>query len=314
MNIRPSFLKTFLAVAQHRNITRAATDVHLAQSSVSDQIQLLESELGTSLFTRSKVGLDLTPAGEVFGQYAAEILALMDEAQAAVDAAAGQPARRLTIGALETIAAVKMPQWLGAFRASHPDVAWQVKVAGSGELLQQLESGGIDIAFCFDKGEPDGRLARRSMAMEPLVLISAPSGQPVAAVDGLGALTAMPFIATEVGCVYRHLFEKAFADAGIAVPRLVAEVDSIRTINRLVATGAGLALLPRLAVADELARNELLEIPWPGPAPSVSLVAVWRRRRVQPQAATDFLAAASAASVPLTPGDAPLRRGAPSLS
>lgn len=313
MNIRPSFLKTFVAVAHHRNVTRAATDMHLAQSSVSEQIQLLESELGTSLFTRSRVGLDLTPAGEVLRQYAGEILALIDEAQTAVGAAAGQQARRLTIGALETIAAVKMPQWLGSFRASHPDVAMQMKVAGSGDLLQQLETGDIDIAFCFDKGEPDGRFARRSIAVESLVPITAFSGRPATAVNDLGTLAAMPFISTEVGCVYRHLFEKAFADAGIAVPRPVAEVDSIRTITRLVAAGAGIALVPRMAVANELAHGELVEIPWPGQAPSVSLLAVWRRRRVQPQALSDFLAV-TAAPVPLTPGDAPLRHGAPSLS
>ena len=65
MNIRPNLLKTFLAVAHSRSFTRAATDVHLAQSSVSDQIQLLETDLGTNLFVRSKAGLELTPAGAV---------------------------------------------------------------------------------------------------------------------------------------------------------------------------------------------------------------------------------------------------------
>lgn len=314
MNIRPSFLKTFLAVAHHRNVTRAATDIHLAQSSVSDQIQLLESELGTSLFIRSRRGLDLTPAGEVLLQYAGDILALMDEAQAAVEAAVGQPARRLTLGALETIAAVAMPPWLGAFRARHPGVSVQLKVAGSAGLLQQLESGGVDIAFCFDKGERDRRFAQRTMAMEPLVLITNPNGRTAAAVDSLGALATMPFMATEAGCVYRHLFDKAFAEAGITVPRPAAEVDSIRTITRLVAAGAGLALLPRLAVALELARGELVEISWPGPTPSASLVAVWRRRRVQPQAVNDFLAVTSTAPAPLTPGDDRLRHGEPSLS
>src|ERR1700737_3106991 len=60
----PRLLRTFLAVARSRNITRAAQQIHLAQSSVSDQIQSLETELGTDLFTRSKLGLELTRAGE----------------------------------------------------------------------------------------------------------------------------------------------------------------------------------------------------------------------------------------------------------
>lgn len=303
-NIRPSFLKTFLAVAHSRNITRAATEVHLAQSSVSDQIQLLESELGTHLFTRARTGLELTPAGEVFQQYAEEILALMDEARLAMDLAAGKPSRRLAIGALETIAAARVPQWLTTFQASHPGVAVQLKVAGSGELLRLLESGAIDIALCFDKGERDARLAQRSLSTEALVLVAAP-----------GAQAARHYVATEVGCIYRHLLDQSFADAGLARPQLAAEVDSIRAITRLVAAGAGLALLPRLAVADELAAGTLAELPWPGPTQAtVSLVALWRRCRVQPQALQAFLALADSGGAQITPGDALLPHGAPSRS
>jgi DNA-binding transcriptional LysR family regulator len=61
--MHPRLLTTFLAVARTRSVTRAAEAVHLAQSSVSDQIQALEAELGATLFIRSKAGLELTPAG-----------------------------------------------------------------------------------------------------------------------------------------------------------------------------------------------------------------------------------------------------------
>ena len=108
--MHPRLLKTFLAVARHRNITRAAREVHLAQSSVSDQVQSLESELGVALFTRSRQGLDLTTAGEALKPYAEEILRLAEKARIAVEATTGKTAGTVTIGALETIAAVKLPQ------------------------------------------------------------------------------------------------------------------------------------------------------------------------------------------------------------
>jgi Bacterial regulatory helix-turn-helix protein, lysR family len=92
MNMRPELLKTFLAVARSRNITRAAALVHLAQSSVSDQVQLLEAELGATLFIRSKRGLELTLAGETLKPYAEEILPLVDETRAAIETTAGQAA------------------------------------------------------------------------------------------------------------------------------------------------------------------------------------------------------------------------------
>jgi DNA-binding transcriptional LysR family regulator len=83
--MHPRLLKTFLAVARHRNITRAAREVHLAQSSVSDQIQSLESELGVTLFTRSRQGLDLTASGAALKPYAEEILQLPSEPNVAAD-------------------------------------------------------------------------------------------------------------------------------------------------------------------------------------------------------------------------------------
>jgi len=97
----------------------------------------------------------------VLKPYAEEILALMDEARAAVEATAGQAAGPLTIGALETIASAKMPRWLSAFRGDHPNITLQLKIAGSGDLLHKLEGGDIDIAFCFDKGDLDKRFFKR---------------------------------------------------------------------------------------------------------------------------------------------------------
>jgi DNA-binding transcriptional LysR family regulator len=314
MNMRSSLLKTFLAVARSRNITRAAAEVHLAQSSVSDQLQFLETELRTNLFTRSKMGLELTPAGEVLKPYAEEILSLIDEACAAVEATDGQAAGLLTIGALETIASAKMPQWLSAFRGDHPNINVRLKIAGSGGLLQKLESGDIDIAFCFDRGDPDDRFFKRVVSAEPLVLVAPPDEQPASIGEGLNALAAKNFVATEVGCVYRHLFDDAFAKAGVAAPQLVAEVDSIRTIARLVAAGTGLALVPRLAVIDALDHGDLAEISWPGPVRTVSLVAIWRRRRVQPPALKQLLASARVGFAAVRPADARLLRAVSSLS
>ena len=314
MKLRPSLLKTFLAVAHSRNITRAAAEVHLSQSSVSDQVQLLETELGTNLFIRSKTGLELTPAGEVLKPYAEEILALMDEARAAVEATAGQAAGALTIGALETIASARMPRWLSAFRDDHPNINIHLKIGGSGDLLQKLEGGDIDIAFCFDKGDRDERFFKRGVSEETLVLVASPDEQPAMVGAGLEALAAKKFVATEVGCVYRHLFDKTFAEAGVAAPQLAAEVDSIRAIARLVAAGAGLALVPRLAVVDALADGDLVEIPWPGLVRTVSLVAIWRRRRVQPPALKQLLAAACADFIAIRPADAHLRHAVSSRS
>ncbi|RUW63341.1 LysR family transcriptional regulator [Mesorhizobium sp. M7A.F.Ca.US.008.03.1.1] len=300
--MHPRLLKTFLAVARSRNITRAAEVVHLAQSSVSDQIQALEAELGAALFTRVKSGLELTPAGLALKPIAEDLLRLDGEARAAVQAAAGSTSGQLTIGALETIASARLARWLPGFQADHPDITLRMKVAGSGALLRQLEDGEIDVAFCFDrrdfaKDKSDEHFAKRTIAAEPLVLVAAP-GQGGAEHD-LATLATLRFVATEPGCIYRHMFDTAFAEAGVAAPRLATEVGSIGAIARLVAAGAGLGLVPRLAVSDALARGDVVELPWPGQAQTAPLAMIWRRRRVQPPALKQLLTAARDTLVPV---------------
>lgn len=301
--MHPRLLKTFLAVARSRNITRAAEAVHLAQSSVSDQIQSLEAELGAALFTRSKTGLDLTPAGLALKPIAEDLLRLDGEARAAVQAAAAQASGSLTIGALETIASARLAPWLPGFQARHPDITVRMKVADSDALRHLLEDGDIDVAFCFDrrdvtKSAVADRFAWRTIVAEPLVLVAAPGQGP--APSDLAALATLRFVATEPGCIYRHLFDTAFAEAGVAAPKLAAEVSSIGTIARLVAAGAGLGLVPRLAVSDALARGDLAELPWPSPMRTAPLVMIWRRRRVQPPALKRLLAAARDTLAPVS--------------
>jgi DNA-binding transcriptional LysR family regulator len=296
--VHPRLLKTFLAVARTSNITRASEQIHLAQSSVSDQIQTLETEFGTALFLRGKAGLKLTPAGEALKAYAEDILNLVDEARAAVGAAAGQARVSLAIGALETIASAALPPWLARFRDEYPAIDLRLSVAGSGDLARQLDSGDLDVTFCFDRGAADARFVRRVLTREPLVLIGPPGSSAGPEQGGdLASLAAFGFVATEPGCVYRHLFEQAFADAGVATPRPAAEVGSIRAIAGFVAAGIGLAVVPRMAVEDVLLRGDVVELPWPGPARTVSLIATWRRRRVQPPALKLLLSAVADAAV-----------------
>lgn len=312
--MNPRLLKTFLAVVLHRNFTRAADDVHLAQSSVSDQIQSLEAELGASLFIRAKSGLELTPAGEALRPYAEEMLALGEEARAAIADATATSGGAVTIGALETIASARLATLLSGFRNEHPEIDLRLTIAGSGELMGRLERGQIDVATCFHDGALDERFVKRTVLEEPLVLIGAPDRRNTAEPIDLTELSTRTFVATAPGCAYRAMLDKAFAQAGIGAPRLAAEVESIDTIAKLVASGAGLGLVPRLAVFEALARGEVSELGWPGPEQAVSLTMIWRRRRVQPPALRKLLAAAVDHFQALRSAGVRLPRAAPSLS
>jgi DNA-binding transcriptional LysR family regulator len=96
-------LRTFITVADTLNLTRAAEKLHLAQSSVTEQIQALEIGLGTALFDRSRPRLALTAAGARLLDYAGRLLALSDEARAAVLDETGKVAGRLIVGAIDSL-------------------------------------------------------------------------------------------------------------------------------------------------------------------------------------------------------------------
>ena len=216
-------------------------------------------------------------------------------------AAAGRETGAVTLGALETIAVTRLPSWMDAFRQAYPQIGVKLEVMGTGELLHAVGSGALDAAFCFDRGGSDPRLARREVLREPLVLIAAP-GAAATRGDLAGTLASASFVVTGKGCVYRHLFDAAFARAGIAAPVPVAEVDSIRAIARLVMAGFAMGLVPRLAVAAERARGELVAMPWLDPDASASLLMLWRRQRVLAPALRRLLDHAGA-TFGLTPAD-----------
>jgi len=96
-------LKTFLAVASTLSFTRAGQKVHLAQSSVTEQIQALEEDLGVALFDRAQRRLELTDAGAQLVAYAEALLSLAADARAAVAGHGGALVGRLAVGALETL-------------------------------------------------------------------------------------------------------------------------------------------------------------------------------------------------------------------
>jgi DNA-binding transcriptional LysR family regulator len=302
-------LKTFAAVASTLNITRAAEQIHLAQSSVTEQLQALEADLGTQLFDRSRRRLQLTEAGRRLLDYAGDLLALADEARWAVADAADLTAGMLSIGALETLCASRLPPLLAMFQSEHPAVHLQLKVAGSGELRGGVRRGVMDVCFAFGAGPFEPELQHEYVAEEDLVVI-APPGHRLAGQKTIRSedLANEPFLVTEIGCIYRQMFESTFPAESAGRPRVAGEYGSIAAIRRLVETGVGCALVPRLVAPD--AGGRVVALPWRGVTGSVPISMIWRRQRLQPPVLRRFLDAARQSFDAVRPGDVRPRHAA----
>lgn len=261
-------LRTFLAVASTSSFTRAAGVVHLTQSSVTEQIQALEAELGTPLFDRSRRRLALTEAGERLVGYAERMLQLDREARTAVEAAAGAHGV-LAIGALETLGSRWLPSRLAHLQQAHPKLQLQLEVAGSGELLARLRRGALDACLLFD-APASVDFSRHVVGAVELAIV-APASHSFARQPTVHAadLAGERFLVTRPGCVYRRLFDRATAAWGSEGPLIAGEFDSLAAIHAMVAQGFGCALLPALAV-DE-ADERIVARPWHGDASSVAI-------------------------------------------
>ncbi|MEU8029878.1 LysR family transcriptional regulator [Streptomyces sp. NPDC049099] len=245
-------LRTFETVARTLSVTQAARELHYAQSSVSDQIQALERELGVELLDRSQRRVRLTPQGVTLSEYAERLLKLLEEARWAVS----RPGAEVSVGALETVCLHVLPGVLTRYRALYPETRVRIAQDNRGELYKAVRRGDLDVCLTFGDPPPDAGLHAETLAEEPLVVITPPD-HPLAARGRahLGELAAEPFLATERGCGFREMFDNTFS--GPAAKEPVAEVSSIGTLGACVAAGMGCALLPSLAVRAQADRGEV---------------------------------------------------------
>lgn len=275
-------LATFQAVAMALSFTRAAEALDYAQSSVTAQIQSLEAELGVPLFERLGKRVVLTAAGHRLRGYAEQMLALADEARRALQVGE-EPAGVLTIGAPESLCVYRLTQVLSRYHARFPAVQVVFHPGMCSHLQRALHDGNLDLAFLLELPLPSGALVIEPLVPEPMLLLAHPDHHLARLarveprmLDGEGVLL------TEAGCSYRVPFERSLARAA-ARPATVTEFGNIEAIKQCVMAGMGVAFLPAITVAAELARRRLVALPWTeGDYGLVTQMAWHRDKRLSP--------------------------------
>jgi len=166
-------LTTFEAVARLGGMGRAARELNTVQSNVTQRVRRLEETLGVALFERSRAGARLTQAGERLMPYAHRVGALLAEAsRAARDD--GAPLGALTVGSLETTAALRLSPLLASYAAAHPGVDLILRTGTTAELIERVLDRELEGAFVSGPvAHP--LLIATSVFAEGLALLSAPS-------------------------------------------------------------------------------------------------------------------------------------------
>ena len=240
----------FLAVARHLHFTRAADELHVAQPSVSQQIRKLEDELGVRLFHRMKRGVALTPAGETLLPWARRVLADVDKARAEVQELTGLRRGRLAVGATPSVSTNLLPPALATFHTRHPGVSLTLREAGSGDLIDLLEQGELDLALIILPLRH--RMLETTPLLEEELVLAVPAGHALAdrtSVD-VAELRDLPLVMFREGYDLREATLAACRRAGFE-PRLALDGGEMDSVLRFVAAGLGVAVVPSMVVEPD---------------------------------------------------------------
>ncbi len=272
-HLLPTWMRVFLAVAEHGSFNRAAEALLLTQPAVSHHVRRLEAQLGTALFERSPQGVRLTPAGETLLRYARVARWVLLAAESSIMEVDRQARHSLTLGVTPTISTHCLPRWLAAFHQHYPRVHIRVHTNTTPRLVLQVARNELPLAII--EGELPAEETVDFWVLERMeFLIVAPARAPWTQQTRLplAALDGQPLVTRAPGTSTRAWLDRVLAEHG-ARPRIVAELDSPDAIQRAVAQGLGVALLPRCMLNPATPGLHLIEVQ--GTPPIRYLKALW---------------------------------------
>jgi DNA-binding transcriptional LysR family regulator len=230
-------LQVFKAVVDEGGISPAARKLHRVQSNVTTRIQQLEASLGTKLFVREKRRLFLSPAGELFLGYVEQLLRISAQARSAVLGDA--PRGVLRIGTLESSAASRLPPLLSRYHDKYPAVRVELTTGTTDALVEAVLSRKLEAAFVAECAA--ATLDTMPVFPEELVVVAPRSHAKIRRAQDVQTDTVIAFPS---GCAYRRRLQSWLAAGGV-VPEKILELSSYHAIVACVASGTGIALVPR---------------------------------------------------------------------
>jgi LysR family transcriptional activator of nhaA len=250
-------LHLFRAVAHDGNLTRTAQKLNLSQSAISVQIRKLEDRLGHPLFDRRGRQLHLTEAGRIALDHADAIFAVGDELLGTLRDA-GRGLQVLRVGALATLSRNFQ---LGFLRPvlGQPGTEVILRSGSLSELLTLLETLNLDVVLTNQPPQRDATtpFVSHRLAEQPVSLVGTPAR--LKSTRNLPhRLATLPIILPSTNSSIRIGFDALVAQLGIR-PGIVAEVDDMAMMRLLAREDVGLAVLPLIAIKDELQQGILIE-------------------------------------------------------
>ena len=283
-------LQYFISVAEEGTVSAAAQALSISQSAVTDAIKDLETDLGVTLFERHRRGLAITHRGHQFYRHATRILASVSDARRSFGEAEAPVGGSLQLGVTSLVAGYVLSDLLARYRRANPNVNVSA-IEDNGDYLEHLLIGGeLDVAVMVISNLRD-RVALQAEIFETSPYrLWLPLGHRLAGADiiSVSDIVPEPLIMLTVDETEENTGK--LLGAFSARPNVAFRTRSVEAVRSLVATGAGIALLPDLVYRPWSLEGDRIESrDVSGALPVVQVGMVWRRGSQLTQAARDFI-------------------------
>ncbi|MGP1274949.1 MAG: LysR substrate-binding domain-containing protein [Caulobacterales bacterium] len=276
--MRPSLrqLQYLVAIADHGRFALAATDVGASQPTLSEQISLLEAELGARLLERGRHGALLTPLGQIVTERARIILREMEELKSIARTGEDALSGRVRLGVLPSVGPYLLPDAIKALHADYPDFRLLVREGRVTELAEALQAGTLDLVIATSDDLPE---ARSEYLFSETIWVSSAPDDPLAGTRepvSLADLSGRELLSLGQGHRLTRLAGQIAEAAGCCISAEY-EGTSLDALRIMASTGVGLAVLPGLYATREARRDPELtvrRIDWPLARRDLSLI--WR--------------------------------------
>lgn len=278
-------LNFFLAIVEYENITKALQKLHIAQPYLSQQLKLLEEELGVKLIERTTRKIQLTDAGHMLEHRARQILQLTETTIKELRDFNEGFRGTLTIGTIASSGDILLPEYIDNFHKKFPYINFEIRECSTHHILELLESGVIEIGIIRSPLKLD---TYEAIYLENQPMIAVTSDTSIS--NNTNNYILLKDLENKPILVHRR-FEKMIIEAcekSGFTPRILCKIEDTRAILLLAETGMGIAVIPKdwidLAPSNNLKFKEINE-----PELSTRTAIIWVKNRYLSVPARNFL-------------------------
>jgi LysR family cyn operon transcriptional activator len=270
-------LEYFVAVCEELHFTRAAVRLNISQPSLSQQIRILEHNIGLPLFDRIGKKTIITESGHILLKYCYNVFHELAQAKFAIGELQGLQRGSLKIGAIDSVMNDLLPPAMLSFHQSYPHVELSLSGLSNGDIIQKLLHNELDLGVIFYSSLQEELVV--TYLYDERLAIAVPENDALADCTEikLESLHNIPLIVLQKSDYLREYMDRAYKDSGI-IPRVVMELNSMDSIINMVGQGAGVTVLP-FHYLHTLKQANIRIIPITDPNLTIKIGMAYRRNK-----------------------------------